>query len=88
MGQDDGVCQSKGDCNKCSKSMRMMVPPVLKVSVSLKFFKLFFFQYPRQIKSMKFDPGFAIRGLHFDTRKVSNCCCFALVCLFALLYVC
>eukprot|EP00794_Sanderia_malayensis_P009629 gene9629-10617_t len=27
------------------------------------------FGYPKQIKSMKFDPGFAIRGLHFDTRK-------------------
>ena len=25
--------------------------------------------YPKQIKSMKFDPHFAIRGLHFDTRK-------------------
>ena len=27
------------------------------------------FGYPQQIKSMKYDPGFAIRGLHFDTRK-------------------
>ena len=27
------------------------------------------FGYPCQIKSMKYDPGFAIRGLHFDTRK-------------------
>ena len=27
------------------------------------------FGYPKQIRSMKYDPGFAIRGLHFDTRK-------------------
>eukprot|EP00795_Rhopilema_esculentum_P006452 gene6452-11898_t len=27
------------------------------------------FGYPKQIKSMRYDPGFAIRGLHFDTRK-------------------
>lgn len=29
------------------------------------------FGYPRGIEEMKYDPDFAIRGLHFDTSSVS-----------------
>ena len=33
----------------------------------------FCLQYPREVKHFQYDPYFAIRGLHLDVKKVSNC---------------
>lgn len=53
---------------------------LISLSLSYKEFRVvipfadcfeFFLQYPKAIQSLKYVPNFAIRGLHFDLKKVS-----------------